>query len=88
MNSRPSAPIPVDKLTQMIGRPIHLRGVNPACVWILVSVTGELMTLRTPKTHRVIQSHVKNACYTRYWEQRRAPSAPAQPQTGAENSTA
>jgi hypothetical protein len=84
----PLVPIPVEDLPNMINRPIHLAWADPGCVWILVSVEGEKMTLRTPKTGRVRVSPVKDACYSRYWEQRRAPSAPAQPRAGVENSTA
>lgn len=79
MNRRPLVPIPVDKLPRMIGRPIHLAWANPACVWILASLEGERMMLRTPKTGKILYANAKDACYSRYWESKGAPSAPASP---------
>jgi hypothetical protein len=73
----PLIPIPVDELPEMLGRPIHLAWANPACVWILVSLEGERMMLRTPKTKKTLYAQAKDACYSRYWERKKAPSAPA-----------
>jgi hypothetical protein len=60
--------IPTDKLSEMIGRPIHLRWANHGCVWILLEVEGEVIHLQTPKTDRILTARAVDACYTRYWE--------------------
>lgn len=68
-------PIPPESLLGMVGKPIHLRGCHPGCVWILKGIDGFQMLLETPKTKRMMRSHISNACYTRRWEPEKVAAA-------------
>jgi hypothetical protein len=52
----------------MIGKPIHLAGARPGCVWILERIEGDVMLLRTPKTRRPFSAKADRALYVRRLE--------------------
>lgn len=57
--------IPADKLDKHIGRPVHLAWAGRGHVWILESIDGDEVNLRTPKTKRPLRALAADVCYTR-----------------------
>ena len=57
--------IPEDDLPNMINKQVHVSWARKGCVWNLLKVEGVLATLKTPKTHKVITTHINNLLYIR-----------------------
>ncbi len=61
-------PIPAEDLSKMIGKPIHLSWARNGARWILVSIEGGTIHLRTEKTNRLRTDKAENAMYVRRYE--------------------
>lgn len=65
------APIPPECLGDMIGQCIHLSWArSPGFVWVLDRIEGEKMFLRTPATGEPLIANIKDAYYSRKWQQK------------------
>ncbi len=71
-------PIPPDKAPAMVGKGVHVRWANKACVWILKEIVGDKATLVTPKSRKTIRTKTSDLCYTRQNEPNRPPPQAAE----------
>lgn len=62
------APIPLDALPAMIGKPVHLSWARPGCHWILDAIDADTLLLRTPKSGRRITAKAADARYVRRFQ--------------------
>ena len=60
---------------KMVGRVVHVGRLKVGCVWVLESVEGDSVVLRTPKTGRRMRANRSDLYYVRRQE-------PVQPDAG------
>jgi len=54
-----------DMLPQMIGKSVHLGWAMDGCVWVLESIKGDKVELRTPKTRKKFTSNTNDVYWTK-----------------------
>lgn len=56
--------IPKEDLPSFIGKGVHLKWAAKGAIWILISIEGDKVNLKTPKTSKKLVADVSDVCYT------------------------